>query len=68
MLGLKPTDSRKILHGSAMVSHEIDTDTMQGMRSADMVSVFLSVASGKVRRGDADSDCDAPASTSTHRP
>ena len=33
-----------------MVSHEIDTDTMEGMRNADMVSVFLSVASGKVRR------------------
>ena len=39
-----------ISHGTAMVSHEIDTDTMEGMRNADMVSVFLSVASGK-RRG-----------------
>ena len=33
-----------------MVSHEIDTDTMEGIRNADMVSVFLSEASGKVRR------------------
>ena len=38
-----------------MVCHEIDTDTMEGIRNADMVSVFLSVASGKVRRGDAPS-------------
>jgi hypothetical protein len=36
-----------------MVCHEIDTDTMEGMRNADMVSVFLSVASGKVRRDNA---------------